>query len=299
MLGIAKRIHGLSSSIKIPLCFIFMLYCPFLWAVQEAIVIADKAIVYADRTMTSPVGFVTKGKKVTIGEIARNKSQVYPIVVSGKVAYIRVIDVNTEVDDLVSNRLVAERFVRASRKKIESHYAASVFTYPSQITLDNSINELEDKDAFVWNGVQLTGSVRTKTPVDLGVVLAYAEGKEGIEAFRMLELGGEAALRIYTGDRLIIRWQNQLMGIPFASYSLGTKARVNGYGFAAGSGLNANIIVGERWGLEFYGGLQYTKLLGFDLPDPRNATSTVKYPNITINPSFVGTRLGIGGTYQF
>lgn len=299
MLGIAKRIHALSRFTTIPLIFVFFLPCQLLWAAQDGIVIADRAVVYADKLMTSPVGYVAKGKRVTIGEVARNRSQVYPIVVSGKIAYIRVIDVSTELESLDSNRLVAERFTRASRKKFQGNYTASYFSYQSQITLERTPGTLKNKDAFAWNGVQLMGSARTFTNVDLGVVISYAEGKEGIETFRMTELGADVSYRIFGGDRFIFRWQNQLLAVPYSTYSLGTLVRVIGYGYAANTGLNANWVIGSNWGLEIYGGLQYTKLYSFDFPDPRNATSSVKYPNITLNPSFVGTRMGIGATYQF
>lgn len=299
MLGIAKRIHGLSTLTKIPLIFAFALSCPFLWASQDAIVIVDRAVIYADKSMSAPVGFVPKGKRVTVGEIARNKSQVYPIVVSGKVAYIRTIDVNTEIEDLASNRLVSERFLTASKKKVQGLYTTSVFTYPTQITMDAKVYQLKNQDAFTFNGFQIAGSAKTSAFFDFGMVLAYAEGKQGIESFRMIELGPQFSFRLIPGNRFILRWENQILGIPMSTYSLGDKARVNGYGFSAGSGLNANIIFGDHWGMEVYGGLQYTKLTGFGLPDPRNATSTTKYPDIKFNPSFIGTRLGIGMVYQF
>jgi hypothetical protein len=298
MLGIAKRIHGLSSLFQISLLFVVLLFCPLLWAAQDAIVISDKAIIYADKTMTSPVGYITKGKRVTIGEIPRNKAQIYPIIVSGKVAYIRVIDVSTELDSLDSNRLLAERFIKVSKKKIHSHYAISAFTSPTQISMNKSPDKLKDKDAFVFNGFQIKGSVGTRTNWDLGVVIGYAEGKENIEAFRMVELGPDFSYRIYTGDFFVFRWQNQVLAVPFASYSLGSKARVNGYGVTAGSGLNANWILGERFGLEAFGGFYYTKLFGFDLPDPSQSGST-KPKQITLNPAFVGTRIGVGATLKF
>lgn len=299
MLGIAKRIHGLSAYTKIPLIFALMMSCQVLWAAQDAIVIVERAVIYADKTMSAPVGYVPKGRRVTIGEIARNKSQVYPIVVSGKVAYIRTIDVNTEIEDLASNRLVSERFLKASKPKIQSLYTTSVFTYPTQISMDSKVYRLQNQDAFTFNGVQIAGSAKTSAFFDFGIIGAYAEGKEGIESFRMAEIGPQFSFRIIPGNRFILRWENQILGIPFASYSLGEKARVNGYGFAAGTGLNANFVFGDHWGMEVYGGLQYTKLAGFTLPDPRNATSTTKYPDIKLNPSFLGTRLGLGGTYQF
>jgi hypothetical protein len=298
MLGIAKRIHGLSSLVKIPFLLLCLLFCPEVWAAQEAIVIADKALIYSDRTMSAPVGYVVRGRKVTIGEIPRNKARLFPIIVSGKIAYIRAIDVNTEIDSLDSNRLVAERFLRAAKSKARVNYGFSVFTFPSQITLNRSVDELKDKDAFVFNGFHVRGVTRTTGNWDLGFALGYAEGRENIESFRMVEIGPEFAYRIYTGDSFVFRWQNQVFGVPFATYALGSKARVNGYGFSAGTGVNANWTFGKRFGLEAYGGIYYTKLFGFDLPDPANAGTTRNLPDVRLNPSFVGTRIGAGITYK-
>ena len=300
MLGIAKRIHALSTFFQISLISAVSVYCPLLWAAQDAIVIVDKAVIYADKTMTSPVGYIQKGKKVTIGEVPRNKARLYPIVVSGKVAYIRVIDVSTEVGSVDSNRLVAERFVTASRRKLEGHYSVSAFTYPTQVSLASSPDQLDNNDPFVFNGFQVRGLAKKKTSrLDMGVVFGYAEGKENIETFRMIEVGAEFSPRIYSGDRFVFRWQNQILAVPFATYSLGSLARVNGYGATAGTGLNANLILGQKFGIEAYGGFYYTKLFGFDIPDPRNAQGDIRYPDLRLSPSFVGTRLGVGMTYLY
>lgn len=298
MLGLAKRIHGLSPLVIISLLLLFFVICPKVWATQDAIVIAEKAVIYADRTMSAPVGYVVRGKKVTIGEIPRNKARLYPIIVSGKIAYIRVTDVSTEIETLDTNRLVAERFLRAAESKVKAHYGVSAFTFPAQISLNRSVDELKDKDAFVFNGFHVRGVTRIPGNWDLGFALGYAEGRENIESFRMVEIGPEFAYRIYTGDVFVFRWQNQVLGVPFATYALGSKARVNGYGFSAGTGVNANWTFGEKLGFEAYGGIYYTKLFGFDLPDPANAGTTLNLPDIRINPSFVGTRLGVGFTYK-
>ncbi len=289
MTGIAKRFQPLSAFFQISLIILFSVLCPQVWAAQDAIVIAEKAVIYADKTMTSPVGFIQKGKRVSVGEVPRNKAQLYPIVVSGKVAYIRTIDVSTEIESLDSNRLVAERFLRVAEKKIESVYTLSAFTYATQVSLSQKNDQLEDKDPFVWNGFNFKGAVKTSKNWDFGVVLGYAEGQESKETFRMIETGIDLSYRIFNGDYFVFKWQNQALAVPFSSYSLGTKYRVNGYGFSAGSGLAANVIMGNHWGLEVFGGFYYTGLYGFDVPRP--------YKSIT--PTFIGSRLGLGATYQY
>src|SRR5680860_266278 len=105
-------------------------------AVTDALVMSDRAVIYADQEMTSPIGYVPRGKKIKVGEVARNKAQVYPIIVSGKLAYIRVIDVSTEKDQLDSTRLVAERFQKATKHDPKTRTTLSYFSYTSQISLD-------------------------------------------------------------------------------------------------------------------------------------------------------------------
>ena len=147
------------------LLFLIFFFCPKLWASQDAIVTADRAIIYSDREMTSPIGYIRKGKKISVGEIPRNLAQVYPVVVSGKIAYIRVMDVTTEKESMDSSRLVAERFKKTTLKVKRSKFVASYFLFNSQITLDKENAQLMDKDSVAWNGVSLKGEVDRKSVV--------------------------------------------------------------------------------------------------------------------------------------
>lgn len=62
-------------------------------AVQTAIVGVDKAIVYSDVEMTSPLGYVRGGRQLKVGSKARRGGAILPIVVAGRIAYIRTEDV--------------------------------------------------------------------------------------------------------------------------------------------------------------------------------------------------------------
>jgi len=50
------------------------------------------AIVYADQECKTAIGKIAKGKLVKVGDVARARGTVLPIVVSGKVTYIKVDD---------------------------------------------------------------------------------------------------------------------------------------------------------------------------------------------------------------
>ncbi|MBA2403748.1 MAG: hypothetical protein H0V66_03170 [Bdellovibrionales bacterium] len=270
--------------------FLSFNFCPDLWAAQDAIVTEDQAVIYADEQMSAPVGFVRKGKKIKVGDISRNRAQVYPIIVSGKIAYIRVIDVSTAKETVDSKVLVAERFQKgANRDEEASNFAVSIFNFSSQIMMDKQNDVLKDKDPVNWFGASVRGGVKANDKWDFDMILTFMNAKAEKEVFRAVEFGFGGAARIYDKSRFKVRALGQVMAIPFASYALAEEFRVIGYGFTAGGGLSMAFRLGKNFGLEGFGGVYYTKLAGFRTPDP--------YQDIA--PSFIGTRLGIGLNYVF
>lgn len=269
--------------------FLSLVCCPNLWAAQNAIVASDKAIIYADEQMSAPVGYVKKGKKIKIGDIARNKAQVYPIIVSGKIAYIRALDVSTEKESVDSNVLIAERFQNVTENEHPYNYAVSFFNYSSQIELDKENDELNNKDPVNWYGVSLRGGAEISPKWDFDVIFNLMNAKVEQEVFRAVEIGFGSSLRVYDKGRFKLRAFLQLLAIPYASYSLADEFRVNGYGFTTGGGLNLAHRFGKNFGAELFGGFYYTKLSGFKASVPYNP----------IAPSFLGSRLGLGLNYQF
>jgi hypothetical protein len=278
------RIFTLSGAIFLSMCC-----CHNLWASQDAMVIVDDAVIYADEQMSAPVGYVRKGKKVKVGEISRNKSQVYPVIVSGKISYIRVIDVSTEKDSMNSNTLVAERFKKGTIDENINNYSVGLFNYATQINLNLENGKLKDKDPMNWTGLGVRGGTQINPKWDLDVLINYMKTNANNEAFSALEIGLGAAARIFEKSRFTFRFLAQFLLVPFSTYALGEDFRVNGYGFSTGAGLSMTYKLAGSWGLEGYGGFYYTKLSGFKAPTP--------YRNI--EPSFLGSRIGLSLNYQF
>lgn len=85
----------MSRFFALTLSFVFTLALSFqAHAIQTAIVGVDKAIVYADVEMTSPIGYVRGGRQLKVGSQARRGGAILPIVVAGRIAYIRTQDVS-------------------------------------------------------------------------------------------------------------------------------------------------------------------------------------------------------------
>lgn len=277
------------SSVPFYLFFLVSFLCPQLWAAQEAMVLVDKALIYSDQQTTSPVGYVTRGKKILVGDIARNKGRVYPIVVSGKIAYIKVLDVTTEKESMDSTRLTAERFQNITSDVPQSKFLFSYFTFASKINLSQVNGELKDKDSLTWHGLSLKGEVLAKKRLDMGLVTNFMSTQFEEEMFRVFEFGLTTSYRLIDKKRFLARLEGQALAIPFSTYSLGEDFRVKSFGYSVGGGLNLNFLFNKNWGLETGAGAYYTKLLGFDAPDPFGDFST----------SFIGLRANVGLNYTY
>lgn len=260
-----------------------------IWAARAAIVMADQAVVYADDQLSAPVGYVRKGKKISIGESPKNRPDVFPVVVSGKTAFIRVSDVSTERQNVDSTLLVAERFKKVTEDVQKANYTVSYFSYATQIGTEKTNSGLSDKDALDWHGLSLKGGAWVSRVWDLEIMLNLLNAKATKETFNMVELGAGTAFNVYEKGRFKVKLLAQLLLVPFANYAFEDKFRVNGFGFSTGAGASLRYRLGRRLGIEGFGGLYYTSLSGFKSPPPYSELS----------PSFIGTRFGIGLNYQY
>jgi len=284
-----KRFQIVPLPLSRLLLFFLSIICQNLWASQTAIVVAEEALVYADDKMSAPVGYVRKGKKIIIGEIPRNRSQVYPIIVSGKVAFIRSIDVTTAKESATSNELVAERFLKIAQNAYEANYSAYFFNYSSQISIESKNASLKDKDPVNWFGVGIKGGVKASPSWSIDLLFNAMNAKSSEESFNILEFGIGASATIFDLGRFKTVFNVQALAIPFANYAVKDDFRVNGFGFSAGSGLSLVYRFSKNWGVEAFGGFYYSKISKFASPSPYDE----------ISPSFIGQRAGLGVNYQF
>jgi hypothetical protein len=285
--GLSMRIP---FQIKLFLSLLLMMFCTSLWSAQQAVVIADQAVIYADEQMSSPIGFVARGKKIKVGEIARNKAQVYPIIVSAKMAFIRARDIDTRKEALDGSLLVAERFQKHAKadEKVGAGVGVAVFNYTSQAQIKSS--EGSSTESLEWSGFSLKGFGIGNNKWVLEVIGNYMMSKKIEDAqFRSLEVGLGAGYRFLDYGRLVLRVESQLLAVPWSNYSQDTAFRVNGRGLTAGAGVGMTVRLTKHWDLDGYGGFYHTRLGGFDVPEPFSS------PELTIN----GTRLGLGINYVF
>ncbi len=263
---------------------IMLFYCQVSWAVQEAIITADKAVIYSDMDTSSPIGLISKGKKILIGDHSQNNSRVYSVIVSGKIAYIKVSDVSTEKESVDSKRLTAERFQRSTKSQSLSNLTVSYFQFNSQIRLDNENGEVVDKNVFNWHGLSLKGESKISEKWNLQVLINYMFSTLKGQAYRASEFGFGVSRRFFESKKFTASLEFAALSIPFVTYSVGEDFRSRSYGYSIGSGLNLHYLLNSQWAIHLSGGPYHTGLFTFDNPSPYLDSS----------PSFNGMRYGFG-----
>lgn len=73
---------------------ILILFSLGLSAEQIAIVKSNRAVIYGDKELTAPLGFVSSGKELVVSDHPTGKGQLYKLLVSGKMAYIQIKDID-------------------------------------------------------------------------------------------------------------------------------------------------------------------------------------------------------------
>ncbi len=76
---------------------------------HTARIITPKAIIYADEILNTPLGYITNGKTITVGNPRKKNLDVYPLIVYGRIAYIE--SSNIQLEDSSQDELNLKRGV--------------------------------------------------------------------------------------------------------------------------------------------------------------------------------------------
>jgi hypothetical protein len=158
----------------------------------------------------------------------------------------------------------------------------------SQVSLGKQNDNLKDGDAVAWNGVAMRGAAMIGPGTDLELLFNAMNAVVKEEAFNAVEFGIGISQRALDVGKLAVKIEGQALAIPFSNYAFADDFRVNGYGYSFGGGIRGRYLFTKHLGLEVHGGLFYTKMASFAPPEPYNE----------ISPTFVGSRFGLGLSYD-
>lgn len=273
--------------------YCILMTCYSARAAQWGTVLTEKAVIYADQSMMAPIGFVKKGQKIRVGEVKRSYGKLLPVVVSGKIAYIQVKDINSNAK-LLQLRSATERRKEADKKTVEKRVSVLYSGYASFINIDKESSfsgETNAGEVFYFNGGGLRGyTSNLDSNSTWRLTLDYGTTLVSKNEFTILNLVGEYSYNIVQVNNYDLRLYGGLIAVPYAQYSYDDLFTVNGYGAGASAGAEMVFKVLDGLGLHLDAGYSYTKLI-FRLPSQTNINN--------YQPSFHGAKFSAGLSFAY
>jgi hypothetical protein len=275
--------------------YIFALICCLFTSVsygaQWATVSSKKAVIYSDVEMTSVIGYVKRGKKIRVGNKAKNKGRLLPLIVNKKVLYIEIKDIQTN-EKLAQLNNAIER-VKKKSEVIESESRISVtggalFSNTSSPDFDG-----ESDDVFTGGGAfGYFGNLRKKTLYRSG--LSYYTLQESRDdkqfSFSLMSIPIDYYIPLIKTSHYDFHIYLGGIIVPFAEYRVANDFTLNGYGLGASLGSEMIFKVTKRWAFHAEGSYRYIYTTGFKFPQIDN------YPT---NASFILSGVNIVGAISY
>jgi hypothetical protein len=265
------------------------------FAAQWATVTAKKAIVYADKDMTSPIGFFRKDKKIRVGEKTRRGGRLLPTVFRKKIVYIKVDDlsIGTKLKSLESaTQRIKDVQVKENEKRISLYYNG----YASFVSLDkeNPFSKENYEDTlFYFNGFGLRGYIsQYNSKKTWRVSLESSSTTTDLNDFSIISLVPEISYDLLKFDNYVFRVFGGVIVSPFVQYSYDDLFTVNGYGGGLSLGAEMELKFKQSFGLHVDAGYRVHKYF-LELPD--GPTSSKE----EFNPLFNGVSFSASISYAY
>ncbi len=159
------------------LVFIFAFINLNSYAYRYAISKSRQTIVYADVELTAPIGFIRSGRKLKVGDNSLKKGTIVPLVVSGKIAYIKADDITftlsgskLEHTPEVTNHDVETIFKNDAQKLRENSY------FSMDYSIFSAGSEWQD-----FNIAQANEDAPSLNRVDLSIEHRDPKGRHGFK----------------------------------------------------------------------------------------------------------------------
>ena len=259
------------------------------WAAVDAVVIAEKAVVWADIQRSAPLGYLAKGKIIRVGELTRNKNQVVAIAISGRIGYISTDDISFDLDPKAApEERRYERFKDVANKKDGTLFMFGVTGFNAT----ERKNTADGRRGDNWNFIGGTIKGEVATSVErLGIIFIgdylYAENKP--ETFRVFDLSLGVSFALINAKYVKLKAEVAGIVVPYVQYESDPLFTLNGYGYGAIAQGALDIFFNEQWGVEGSLGIQTLQFNGIDRPAPFTDFS----------PLFSGTRWFAGIVRRF
>lgn len=280
-------------------------FCSDVFAAQRAVVDVRRAVIYADLNRQSPIGYVTRGKQLLVGNVKRRNKSMLPVMVNGQVAWIKVNDIylpeeNREFDE---KRSITEHEVLIEDKikdPFNENNFLTVKVSPSSLVmggiLDDADNGTSSLSSKLETAKEYTFMYEHKNPyhkIHWGLGVAYFTGQVDFLTMKSLILKGGltwAPIRSSLMNLEVYSNLNFSGDFRIASQDIG---QYKGNLYGVDYGLAARFFPRSKLGVYLGVGGSYYRFNNLSAVVLTGGTQSAKFNTM------VGTKAELGLSYRF
>jgi hypothetical protein len=268
---------------------------------QIGIVRKNKAVIYADLDLKSPIGFVRKGKELAVGKVKRRRGEVLPVVVNGQVAWIRVEDLALpdEQKPFDIDRKITEHnifYEDEVKDPLDQNNYLTIRTGPASPSVSFNNNVLGEQKIDVSNATETSLMFNHKNPyhsIHWGFGLEFVSGTTEFVNYRSINIkGGIAWVPIRFSLLSIEAYANLVLSGDFRMESRGI-GEYKGNMFGLDYGVAARLFPESRFGGVAGLGLSQYNFSNLD------KIQTIEDDTLTEVSNLTATKVFAGLTYRF
>lgn len=272
---------------------------PVIYSAQVALVKSAKAVIYSDIDLKSAIGFVRKGKQLAVGEVKRRRGEILPVIVNGRIAWIRVEDISLpgEEKSFDKSRKVTEHEIVVEDKTKDPLGQNNFITLQSGPSAIKFSTSGADDSTDLSTATETSLMFNHKNPyrmIHWGFGFDFFQGEFDFLQFRSINLkGGVSWVPIRFGIFSLETYANILMSGDFRAKSRGI-GEYKGNMYGAEGGVMVRLFPEYLFGLVAGFGLteyRFSGLSSIESDADDSQAFEVK--------SFSGSKIFIGLSYRF
>lgn len=281
---------------------ILVVFPKTIFGAQVGIVTSNKAIIYSDIELQSPIGFVKKGKQLAVGNVKRRRGEILPVVVNGKIGWVRVRDIRLPDEERNfdrSTKKVTEHDVIIEDKvkdPLDLNNYVTLRTGPSGLDITGNDTEFGEVNRSLESATETSLMFEHKNPyhsLHWGFGLEFFQGSVDVFSFRSVNVkGGVSYVPLRLSFMSAEVYGNIVLSGDFrlASQDIG-EYKGNMYG--ADYGAMIRLFPEFRLGVVLGLGMTYYKFSGLEEIQVASGDNLVKFSTVT------GTKVFAGLSYRF
>jgi hypothetical protein len=275
--------------------FISFIFISSSLAAQWATVTAQKAIIYSDLEMKSPIGFFIKDKKIRIADKTRSGGRLFPTVIRKRIVYIKVDDIVIG-EKLQLLESASKRIKDVQTKENEKRVSLFYNGYASFMSLDKEnpfSKESSEGTLFYYNGFGVKGYLSNYgSKKTWRVSVESSSTATELNEFSVISLIPEISYDILKFDNYAFRIFAGVILSPFVQYSYDDLFTVNGYGAGISTGAEMELKFKKSFGFHVDAGYRVQKYF-LELPQGPSSDED------KFNPLFNGVSFSASISYGY